>query len=337
MLLQWVRGERLLSKIVENKSASIIIDSYTVFFHYLENEWRIRIPVCMELVSENTCMYRVSYRIQYLREIITVHIFREEKGYCDYVKKQLESKVITIGSTQDNTIQIFDEELQGQFIRIDLLEGKIEGLQEDMPGIFCEETLLHGSCFQKGKWYAFLNFRFLIHDDFLMVNTVENFICLFGEYTPYCKCKDLKNVPYIERNYLHGIKIISDSFTVSLDTSFIPELSETRPLMFTIGPALCMVFGSLSSGMFSAYERYLETGETEAMLRILILPLTMLISVLVFTPVNRWWDKRQQKKKIQKARQQQQINIDNVLALYIKQKQEYNMYLETVFPLPYQI
>lgn len=337
MLLQWVRGERLLSKIVENKSASIIIDSYTVFFHYLENEWRIRIPVCMELVSENTCMYRVSYRIQYLQEIITVHIFREAKGYCDYVKKQLESKVITLGSTQDNTIQIFDEELQGQFIRIDLLEGKIEGLQEDMPGIFCEETLLHGSCFQKGKWYAFLNFRFLIHDDFLMVNTVENFICLFGEYTPYCKCKDLKNVPYIERNYLHGIKIISDSFTASLDTSFIPELSETRPLMFTIGPALCMVFGSLSSGMFSAYERYLETGETEAMLRIMILPLTMLISVLVFTPVNRWWDKCQQKKKIQKARQQQQINIDNVLALYIKQKQEYDMYLETVFPLPYQI
>ena len=71
-----------------------------------------------------------------------------------------------------------------------------------------------------------------------------------------------------------------------------------------------MSSASLSAGLFAAYQSYMNGRDVYSLIPMILLPSVMLVSSLLFQPLNRMYDARQKKKITIQNQQKEQEWID---------------------------
>ena len=100
----------------------------------------------------------------------------------------------------------------------------------------------------------------------------------------------------------------------------LPALHE-RNLFFTVGPGLLMGFATLSSAVVNAYRYYMNGSELIELIPILLLPSVMILSAVLFLPLQNVLEK----KKYFRMKQERKISYREYLSSL---KQQYAVYIQ---------
>lgn len=175
----------------------------------------------------------------------------------------------------------------------------------------------------------------IIHPDFVMINRGQHHVKLeiFHPHKESIKIEFHKDYspPYRADS-------IEYSFEYQLNNMPSYRTYEPSPLVSTLGPGLTMASASLFLAGFNIYSNF-QSGKTlDTSIPMLIFPLAMVVSLIFWQPVIRYFEKKRCKKYNQIQYEAYMVYLDELI---IKINQDLNNYKQTIYGLlsnsPYSI
>ncbi|MBR4454720.1 MAG: hypothetical protein IKS32_00685 [Solobacterium sp.] len=306
---------------------------------------------CMVFQEQGTYRIRLPRGLLYVRnpliehEAVTVIRQAEREGIAviywsmyenvhhRFRRISWEKPVITLGSSIDDDIYIQDANLQPSQFLIDRSAHMIT--DRFCSGIGdCDGKPADHSAFHNGSRFSVLNTQILLNDAFLAVSCVKN--CYLSMADAYVKegCLPADTEPFVlERAYYETVPELR--FETELREPLPFEETRSRPLLFLMGPALTMAFASMATGILSAYNGWLNGREFHEILPMLILPCVMVFSALLWNPLQRFHERRQEKTRRKERLESYRKYLDE-LCTQIESKQNHAAErMEELFPASY--
>lgn len=211
------------------------------------------------------------------------------EGYGRFRPYAVEN-VFSIGSAIDDTFYLEDSRLPPHGVRID-------GARRSMTIAPTAQVSRNGRSvtgtipFSPGDVFRTYNLQFAIHGAFVLMNQVANL------YTTAPLYQAIMEQPF---EPVDRICLIPSHRTVHLEKKITIELEEplpfsTRqfnPLIFMMGPAMTMGTASLTVGLMNMQQALLQGKSVQQSMSMLILPTVMLVSTLLWAPLQRFYEKR---------------------------------------------
>lgn len=199
----------------------------------------------------------------------------------------------TIGNAIDDDIYIQDNRLSSHQFTVDNHSHTITDTLGSDIGELDGEVLRSGQ-FETGSRFRVLNAVIVFSGDHIVsINSPGNL---------YVHMDELIDRPYLASND-SGFYLLSPpvyrmeppafSFHITLKDPLPFSVRQRSPLLFMIGPSLMMAAASLCSGILAAYQAWLNGREIHEFLPLLLLPAVMVVSVLIWTPMQRLYENRQ--------------------------------------------
>lgn len=230
-------------------------------------------------------------------------------------KKYNLKKQITIGISEYCDIQILIGNIERLHVLINCEAGKINNYGSLETSARTKNSF---SDFKLGEEIEFMGLKIWILPTFIMVNQVSTVLVHLPPYY-HRKIKQLELKKMV--NLEHAPRILKSYPTLSIKFKRINPIQEVQriPLIFTVGPALMMSVASLISGGLSAYNGYLQGREIHEVIPMIILPIIMLSTTMIYHPLQRYYEnkKKKEQKKIRIGKIQEYIaELDNQLLMY---------------------
>ena len=247
MLLQFYDGSRWSEERFSRHTFAFSCRSYALTLHCVNGTWHLRLPQELQLVSSEDCIYRHIFIVKDTVCSYPIYLFEQEEP-CVFHKYSLVSKNrITFGGSPEADIQIFDERVKGIVFSMDISNRQF-CIQEDTIPLVKEGVRVTTSSIQLDGMYAFLNCHFLLQGEFLMLEEVPNVLTTLDFYvSPQCM-HSFENRQPVSIEYLVIIKADS-AFQKEVHLPHVTEEPIRRPLIFLLGPTVCMSLGSLVTGI----------------------------------------------------------------------------------------
>lgn len=174
--------------------------------------------------------------------------------------------------------------------------------------------------------------RIIFMDEAIMVNCSDNVTVHLPLYQPHYSPTTLNIEPKKTRIY-NQIPTLNDTFKYSFQCDKQIDISfEDKPILLMIAPSLLMSLASLLVGILSAYYGYRDGRDIYTLLPMLILPGVMVLSTLLFQPLNKHIEKKLKKKKETQLLQQQQSQIEKIKQDYLQFSNSYEQYCQRYYP-----
>lgn len=93
----------------------------------------------------------------------------------------------------------------------------------------------------------------------------------------------------------HEQRYVPVTLKQTIPNAFLEQPSFHVPILVTMGPMLIMGIASLAAAALMAYQRYWQGYDLMDSLPSLVLPLVLILSTLIFQPLNRFFEKRRAK------------------------------------------
>lgn len=250
----------------------------------IQNHHTLRIPGYMQLLSQTEHACRMEYILQKDEDIATVDFYENDVGfdtyrYCDCGDK------LTIGGHVEDDIYIQDHAIPPHAITILPKENAIHCTCD---ALYCNEKRIHDSTIDVTALYAILQLRFAICNDMIIFNGAEGIYCVNEPYVHHAVTLAQRK-PVCFTSQLHKPL---PSFTISVhikDERTTPQVAEDNILLMTL-PSILMAAGALASALL------MRIDDADATLLdylpSMIMPLIMLVSAMVFMPLQRIMRKR---------------------------------------------
>lgn len=258
-------------------------------------------------------------------------LIEDGDGYNTYQKYQL-TKEISIGSGYLCDICINHVLLDIENIKIDpnrkmiylkqrnvlcSLNSKI--INEDISYTFSDTLLIGGE-------------RILFFEDGIMMNCNKEVTVHLPIFTleslnlkisiPQKKVRKYNQIPNIQFTFNYRYKTYSQSKN---------DLFR-QPLLLMIGPSLFMSVASIFVGLLSVYNAYLNERDMLSVLPTILLPSVMLISTLLFQPLNKRFEIKYEKEQLLKRQKEDSDNKKAIEYEYFDFIQKYKQLTNTFYP-----
>ncbi|MFV0380139.1 MAG: FtsK/SpoIIIE domain-containing protein [Anaerorhabdus sp.] len=161
--------------------------------------------------------------------------------------------------------------------------------------------------------------------EFIMINSPNNLEVNLKIYNIVPKfIKHHKEINYINQTP----RFLSDYPKCDIKFLRIDKLQKTKkmPLFFVIAPTLLMSIASLGSGLLSGYNSYLQGRSLNEIIPIVILPSVMILSIIIYQPIYRLYEK---KENIKSKNERFKKIDDEINRIVIKIEEYYKDYLVT--------
>lgn len=230
--------------------------------------------------------------------------------------------IVTIGSSILDKIYVQDDRLYKRKIYIHMNTKEIE-MDKGIPcGLNGKWMKLNGS-FQDGDVLECYGLRILLHTYFLQVEYSSAVLVHLKPLEQLPMKSKLPKFEWIHLNRNWQEMELSILFKKTIDCpKNILEIEQT-PFLLSIGPSFLFAISTLFVGFLSADRIYTNGGEWKDFLPSLILPATMLISCLLWTPLQRYFEKKSNHKKqrkqldwIRKECENVRIDLENFIQQY---------------------
>lgn len=242
-----------------------------------------------------------------LTERIVLQVFGMDDGF-DTVEVFDLPAVMTIGNSIEDDLYIIDRRLSQACIsiqadEISLREGTILGRNGKR---------VHQSCrYSCRDVFVFAAIRFCIVDHFLILKKGAAVHCRLKRELPsypaeYSGIAALVSVPQAR------MASFSRTMVVPLEEPLEVHDPAMSPLAFQMGPALTMALASCAAGILTVQQAVDSGRAWIQVMPSLVLPLTMLVSTLLWHPLQRVYDKRRMKKQMNHRYQQYAAYLSSV-------------------------
>lgn len=247
-----------------------------------------------------------------------------ENGYDHFRKYEWSEDLITLGNQIDDDLYLQDASLSAHQFVID----RTHHLVIDRSGSNLAEldgAILTHQEYHNGSVLRFLNVQIVIQEHFLMVSQAENLYVSL----PVWKRREEElpeassHIPVVRtwRSFPHDL-----TYSCTLREPLPYHEHERNPLVFTMGPALMMSMASLSAGLINAYNGWLSGREWLTLIPSILLPSVMILSALLWNPLQRFTDKRRDRRKKQEREEDYHTYLaeleEEILAFEAKVKED---------------
>ena len=211
----------------------------------------------------------------------------------NHFKSYLYQDTIVIGTVM-NDITISTERLKRNAITINYDTKEI--IVDTSIHAYLNQRRIYKSSFQSGDLLETYYLRIQFEDDFILVNQPSNSSCHLSLFNP--KKTILTPIKYDEIDTIYQPDLI-DEYTLTVEEPEHISHYEKRSVIFSIGPAITMSLASMSGASISMYRGYMNGRDVLDMLPMILLPSMMLLSTILWNPLQQRHEKKENERKIQ--------------------------------------
>ena len=272
--------------------------------------------VVIQLVEDG-----VSYLLQHEQSCM-IHDIRFTaipllQGWSQF-KSYLYQDTIVIGTVM-NDITVSTELLNRNAITIHFDTKQIE--VNSSIHAYMNQKRIQNVVYKAGDLLETYYLRILFEEDFIIVNHPSNTSCHLSKFTP--KTTMLSPIQYVDRTTIYQPEIINE-YTLTVDEPEHISQYDKRSVIFSIGPAITMSLASMSGASISMYRGYINGRDILDLLPMILLPSVMLLSTILWNPLQQLHEKKENQKKIHLREneyeaylEQLKSNIDNIHQSYL--------------------
>ncbi len=310
-------------QIVFLKGTKVWLDALGRQISFIRNagKWYLRLPHDLYTDTHREAVHQLHIVIneKYGGRNLSLYFSQYDTGYFSYHKYRYAERV-TIGSSIEDDIYVQDINMQEYVLLRD--DGKLRLLKG-------EETILEPV---NGSRFQYLNLCIVFHSDFIMVNCPSNIYVSLQTYTipePYgiLPQGQKQTVRPVYRN-----PVLTDELQITLREPMQAEVFRRMPLIFSVGPALTMSSAALLVGSISVYRGWMNGRQIMDMLPMVLLPAVMVISALVWTPMQRIYERAKEKKQLRRRQEDYSRYIEARYQEADAFMHEYSNHVQQLFP-----
>ena len=255
------------------------------------------------------------------------------KGYDRFRKYEWPDDLVTLGNSIEDDLYLQDQNIQPHQFVFDRSHRMIfdrfdTNLAEN------DSTTAGGIGFENGTVFRVCNLQIAVHESFLMINTPEN---LYVHAKPW-KGKEGILPPAgttepVARIYHSELPELC--FEQRLPEPLPYQPKEHNPLVFMMGPALTMASASMAAGLISAYNGWLQGREWIELAPSVILPFVMVLSTLLWNPMQRLYEVLKEKRQKKKRNKDYESYLSHLKEQIISYEDRIQYEYERIFPVDF--
>ena len=298
-----------------------------------KDSYYLRLPRMLEFTEEAEIEHqkRQTVRNRETGESARICYSMYDQGYDRFRKYEWNNRILTIGSDIEDDFYLQDTQLQPHQIVLEKDCMRVSELGNTGLGELDGQNISF-SQFHNGSRLRILNLQLVLHEEFLMVNTVENLYVSLPRF--HAREEMLPDIlPDLPVFRPYRTADLTLRFETVLADPLPLEERERNPLIFMMGPALTMSSASMMTGMIAAYNGWLNGREWIELLPSILLPLVMVLSTLLWNPMQRVYEKGRDKHK----RKQRLKEYETYLGMLEQEIQEFEKGVkeryESIFPV----
>ncbi len=241
-----------------------------------------------------------------------------------------QKQIITLGDS-DADLCYRSAYMEGSRFVIDLNEHHILA-NGDLPVVLNQRIIGSDGYYKDGDEFSCYGIRIILHSRMIMVNRMPGLSHQMKAFVPD-QSSDIK--PPLRRIMQYQrIPFAMPENTVSIRLESPAPISDNhgRSLLFSIGPGIMMSGASLCSGLLSMYLGYQNGREIAEMIPMVMLPAIMMLSTLLWTPLQTWSDRRRLKKEKAERRKEYDRYLCLVMDRIDEMREHYEQTIQSLFP-----
>lgn len=299
---------------------NIILDNEFFIIDVKQTKWKILDKRDVQVLINNN--HHIQLWLNNTQQCIDLFIYRNNSDLLTINKYKLPSKIII--SKQKNA-DIIVYSLTNEII-IDTIKREIVTNTSDK--IYFENYLTYNKNIQNGL-YAINELEFCLTTNFIeIVDSIYYHINL-KKLTNNCVVQNKVKYELIKQQ--SRIILNEPLLKINLPSYSLEIIPDQHNILLIIGPTITMSMATLSSGLISFHYAYTQGRNLLEVLPMLILPIVMLMSALIWTPLNHRYSKRILRKKQTKKLKEFTDNLANIQNLIDNYKQKYEEYNSKLF------
>ena len=286
-----------------------------------EGKWYLRLPHDLYADHRKAAAHQTQTIIKerYGDGTASLYFSQYDSGSRNF-RKYTYGDSVTIGSSIEDDIYVQDTNMKA--FRLVRTGNGLRLIEDDNS-----RELTSGSRF------LYLNLCIVIHSDFLMINCPAN---IYVSLERYQLPEPDGPFPEAEARSLHPVyrsPVFNDHLQTTLEEPQKISSFRRMPLVFSVGPALTMSSAALLVGSISVYRGWMNGRQIADMLPMILLPGVMVISTLVWTPLQRIYERINEKKQTRKRINDFTHYIDNRMLEASQFMAAYDASVQALFPL----
>jgi hypothetical protein len=313
MILRIAENERLKTVRLCKDREEIVFSGFSLIIFKFEDGYSIRLPYGFKSVPYSNL--RIGREIIVFQDEIEISmILIDEIAYNHFDKLQINHNILSIGNSSINEIKIDCADSHSEHMTVLDFKTKKISWRKGAPVYLNGSKMKHESVWKSGDRIDVLGTAICFSNSFFMINKCGSYN---DTLQPYHNCLNESKLPEIvsfKRTYGDIWFPINELIINAPEPERIIE-SEQQPMIYTIGPALMMSLASLSAGMINAYRGYTAGRELIDTLSYLIIPATMFLSTILWTPLSRIIVRR----NIRKRKIKRKNDYENLMISYKEQ------------------
>ena len=275
-----------------------------------DDEYRIRIPYPLQFIHKDSIQHNhfLLFKNSHTNKKASIIFSKYDKNYSIFQSYLPDKDHFTIGTNQNNDIYICDLVSDDILFEVDLQNKQISDCKKKQYGSLNDESFVQ-EMIQEYSVFRLFNLQLFFHEKFIMVNTCENIhvnIPIYHEETSVSSFKEISIQRKLRFVNFHFGSIIPLREPISV------QKMNRNPVIFTLGPSLMISIAALTSGLLNVYKGALTGREIYDMIPLLLLPGMMLISALTWIPLQRYYEKKHEKKELRNRENRFRIYLDGI-------------------------
>lgn len=315
----------------KDRHIQIDIDNEYVIFNYKKEILTYELSKNLILLDEDLKDRFISVTKKQYYEPVYLLICQNHYNYDEYLKYKKDKRYISVGNSIENDIFVNDILLEETHMLIDTYNKSIINSNNIKTYVNDKISLTYTST----SIIKLLNLKLIITNDFIMVNNCLNIYVKLDKLNKIKNNIVIKDKTIIKKSFRNYQNFIFNEYDI-LKPLPIYNINQT-PLIFSIGPALTMSLASLLSGLFSIYNSYNQGRDIKDSISMLILPIVMLISTLLWNPLQRLFDNKKRKKYELLRVKEYKENINIIKEKMILEHMNYRIFIEDNYLSPSKI
>ena len=243
-------------------------------------------------VIENGISYLLKTEQSCIVQEIQFSVVPLYQGWNQF-KSYLYQDTIIIGTVM-NDITVSTELLNRNAITINYVTKEI--IVDASIHAYINQRRFYKTSFKSGDLLETYYLRIQFEDDFILVNQPANSSCHLSLFNP--KNTILSPIKYEEIDTIYQPDLI-DEYTLTVEEPEHISHYEKRSVIFSVGPAITMSLASMSGASISMYRGYMNGRDIVDMLPMILLPSMMLLSTILWNPLQQLHEKKENQKKVQ--------------------------------------
>ena len=233
-------------------------------------------------------------------------------------KSYLYQDTIIIGTVM-NDITVSTELLNRNAITINYVTKEI--IADVSIHAYINQRRFHKTSFKSGDLLETYYLRIQFEDDFILVNQPANSSCHLSLFNP--KNTILSPIKCEEIDTIYQPDLI-DEYTLTVEEPEHISHYKKRSVIFSVGPAITMSLASMSGASISMYRGYMNGRDIVDMLPMILLPSMMLLSTILWNPLQQRHEKKENARKIQLRNTEYKAYLEQLKMKVDKIHQIYN-------------